>query len=130
LPRHRAVARARRVSQGAILRRMRPDFYTKAVLTVIAFMLTLIACRTVVRPETTASAQGPFAGVQLSFNGTTFTAFDSRTGDIWYYEYTDGAVLPEYAGFHVVHMGKLGKLGELPAGAPQTIQLGEKSEKK
>jgi hypothetical protein len=42
-------------------------------------MLTVIACSTVISPETTASAQGPFSGVQRS-NGAFF---DTRTGDIY-----------------------------------------------
>jgi hypothetical protein len=41
----------------------------------------MIACNQYVHPATTASAQGPFAGVQYS-NGEFF---DSRTGDIWAY---------------------------------------------
>jgi hypothetical protein len=65
---------------------MKPDLYTKAVLTVIAFMLVMIGCRQYVIPTTTVHAEGPFAGVQFSGNSTHFTLFDSRTGDIWEYQ--------------------------------------------
>lgn len=44
-----------------MLRRMRPDLYSKAVLTLIALLLTAIACKTFISPETTASAQGSSA---------------------------------------------------------------------
>jgi hypothetical protein len=40
---------------------MKPGVYTKCILTVIALMLPVIACKTVVNPETTANAQGLFA---------------------------------------------------------------------
>lgn len=36
---------------------MKPDIFTKIVLTVIALMLTVIAGKNVIKPETTASAQ-------------------------------------------------------------------------
>ena len=42
---------------------MKPDRYTKAVLTVIALMLVVIACTPLINPNTTAEAQGSFAGV-------------------------------------------------------------------
>ena len=45
---------------------MRPDLYTKALLTVIALLLLMIACNQYVSPATTASAQGPFAGLQYA----------------------------------------------------------------
>jgi hypothetical protein len=64
---------------------MKPDLYTKAVLTVIAFMLVMIGFREFVNPTTTVSAEGPFSGVQFSGDTDTFTLFDSRTGDIWSY---------------------------------------------
>ena len=67
---------------------MRIDLYTKVVLTVIMLLLGVIAIRPLVHPDTTASAQGPFAGVQFaSYGGYTF--FDSRTGDIWLYNSPD-----------------------------------------
>jgi hypothetical protein len=67
---------------------MKPDFYTKAVLTVIALMLTVIACKPLVSPDATTRAEtAPFAGVQFwSDAGATF-AFDIRTGDIYRYEW-------------------------------------------
>jgi hypothetical protein len=64
---------------------MKPDLYTKAVLTVIALVLVLIACNQYVHPAATASAQGPLANVQFSGNTGSFTLFDQRTGDVWSY---------------------------------------------
>ena len=37
---------------------MRSDTYTKAVLTVIAIMLSVIACKPLISPDTAAVAQG------------------------------------------------------------------------
>jgi len=51
---------------------MRIDLYTKAVLTIIAIMLAVIASTQLVSPRV-ANAQAPFAGVQ--WNGLSF--FDS-----------------------------------------------------
>jgi hypothetical protein len=45
---------------------MRPDLYTKAVLTVIALPLAAIACNQYIQTATTVEAHGPFAGVQFS----------------------------------------------------------------
>jgi len=59
---------------------MRPDIYTKAVLTVIAVMLTVIAVKPLISPDTTASAQsGQFVGVQYG----NLDFFDSRTGEVF-----------------------------------------------
>lgn len=57
---------------------MRTHTYTKAVLTIIMLLLAVIAFKPLVTPATTASAQGTFAGVQFSFEGANFTAFDTR----------------------------------------------------
>jgi hypothetical protein len=65
---------------------MKPDLYTKVVLTVVALMLVLIACHHYADPSSKASAEGPFAGVQFSGVGYSFVLFDSRTGDVWYYD--------------------------------------------
>ena len=78
---------------------MKPDFYTKAVLTVIAIALSVIACKPLINPDTTASAQsGAFPGVQ--FSGSVqgvFYLFDSRTGDVWLYGGTDdGLTMRKY----------------------------------
>jgi len=80
---------------------MKPDLYTKAVLTVVALMLTVIVCKPLFSPDTTASAQGAFAGVQM--NGNEF--FDTRNGDLWAF-YSNGSVRRwEYEG----RMTKLGQ---------------------
>lgn len=39
------------------MRRMKPEFYTKTVLTIIALMLAVIACKPLVTPKTNASGQ-------------------------------------------------------------------------
>jgi hypothetical protein len=64
---------------------MRTDTYTKAVLTVIALLLALIACDKYVNPESKARAEGPFAGLQFSASGAWINLFDTRTGEIWEY---------------------------------------------
>jgi hypothetical protein len=64
---------------------MKPDLYTKAVLTIIMVLLAVIACNHYVSPTTTASAEGPFAGVQSNINGYSFGFLDSRTGEIFLY---------------------------------------------
>jgi len=81
---------------------MKPDLYTKAVLTVIALMLAVIACKTVITPETTASAQGRLAGVQVS-GAAQFGvwAFDTGSGELWFYSRTD----------RPVSLGKMSKIG-------------------
>ena len=63
---------------------MRNDIYTKAVLTVIAIMLSVIALRPIVRPETSVQAQG-FAGAS-PVGGSCCSFFDGRTGDVWIYD--------------------------------------------
>jgi hypothetical protein len=72
------------LARGTLLR-MKPDLYTKVVLTIIALALVLIACNHYSQPAVTAQAEGPFAGVQFSGDSRGFVLFDSRTGDIWQY---------------------------------------------
>jgi len=61
---------------------MRPDFYTRIVLTVIALCLVLIACNQYVHPAIAAGAQDLFAGVQYVGHGEFY---DSRSGEILVY---------------------------------------------
>lgn len=75
---------------------MRIDLYTKAVLTIIAIMVTVIASNQIVNPRV-ASAQGSFAGVL--WNGQSF--FDSRTGEI-----------REYNGVQLAGKYRVTKLGQ------------------
>ena len=84
---------------------MRTDKYTKAVLTVIALLLAVIAGKTVISPEATASAQGAFAGVQYTNGGLSF--FDSRTGEVWEYNYQSPA-----QGVQFMRKFRLTKLGQ------------------
>ena len=84
------------------IRRMKPDLYTKAVLTVIAIILLGIAyqqnlslTRAKINQEPklsmntesvqTTSSERPFAAVQYIANGTSVSFFDTRTGEIWDY---------------------------------------------
>ena len=86
------------------LRRMKPDFYTKAVLTVIASALLLIACNQYVHPPA-AQAQGAFAGVQFHGAADLFV-FDARTGQFWGYSH-------EHKGaYSLEKAGKIGELGQ------------------
>ncbi len=66
--------------------RMKPDLYTKAVLTVIAFMLVMIGCHQYVSPTTIVKAEGQFAGVEFVSNAQ-IAFFDSRTGEVWVYRW-------------------------------------------
>jgi hypothetical protein len=92
---------------------MKPDLYTKAVLTVIAVMLTVIACKAVIGWETTASAQGDFAGVQ---SGASNTFFDSGTGELFSYGVT-------YDDHGVAHEGQLTQKARLvKLGQPLVIE--------
>ncbi|MGB8260964.1 MAG: hypothetical protein WCE75_11460 [Terracidiphilus sp.] len=91
---------------------MKPDLYTKAVLTVIAFMLVLIGCRDYVNPPTTVKAEGPFAGVQFSTSQGEDYFFDTRTGDVWQYHEAEG----QYKVFTHAKLSKLGDPGASSAG--------------
>jgi hypothetical protein len=62
---------------------MKPDLYTKVVLTAIALALVRIACNQYVHPATTAQAHGAYAGVQFAGQGDNLWFFDSRTGDVY-----------------------------------------------
>ena len=72
---------------------MKLDLYTKVVLTAIMLLLGVIAFRPLVHPDTTANAQGSFAGVQFSGPGISF--FDSRTGDLYEYR-VDGTTISHH----------------------------------
>ena len=84
---------------------MKPDLYTKAVLTVIAFMLVMIGCHQYISPATTVKAEGPSAGVQFSYYAGEFVVYDNRTGDFWTY-------MAGSHGFVVTEHAKVPKLGE------------------
>jgi len=86
---------------------MRIDAYTKLVLTVIAVMLTVIACRPLLTlgsrkqsvPDTTSSATSapkePSWASAIIINSSNsnydFSAIDPRTGDYWEYHATRGS---------------------------------------
>jgi hypothetical protein len=87
---------------------MRTDTYTKVMLTIIALMLTLIACKTVVSPDKSASAEGPAAGLQLLTKPGALVFFDNRTSEVWFY-YDD---FSSTEGGKLEGTWKLTKLGE------------------
>ena len=68
---------------------MRTDNYTKTVLTVIAFMLTVIAFSEYLSPQSVAHAGGLFDGWQVSATPNGFLTFSS-TGNVEKYELTAG----------------------------------------
>jgi hypothetical protein len=80
------------------------DTYTKAVLTVIAVLLAVIAGKQYFTPETIANAQGPFAGVQYTSNAY-LSFFDPRTGEIWNYG-GDGQPSRNYPPFKLTKQGQ------------------------
>src|SRR5579863_9260399 len=94
------VLRSRSITSGTTLQHvisdfwrdncsMRIDLYTKAVLTIIAIALAVIASNQFISPGG-ASAQGTFAGLQFSSAGGYSYFFDSRTGEVWSYSIGDG----------------------------------------
>ncbi|MGA2118066.1 MAG: hypothetical protein ABSH56_25355 [Bryobacteraceae bacterium] len=86
---------------------MKSDLYTKAVFTIIALMLTVIACNLYINPAATASAQGPFAGVQLASDTGELRFFDNRTGDVWEYNAPALPSYPQMTGkYRVVKLGQ------------------------
>jgi hypothetical protein len=90
---------------------MKPDLYTKSVLTVIALMLAVVACNQYVSPRATVEAQGTLAGVQIAGAQFGFWALDTRSGDLWYYSPTDGT---DSGTLKVKPYGKFARLGGLP----------------
>lgn len=72
---------------------MKSDLYTKVVLTVIAVALIMIVSNWYIRPTGTVQAQtaAQFSGVQFEVTPSgNYVFFDSRTGDIWSYDYESG----------------------------------------
>ena len=68
---------------------MKPDLYTKIVLTVIAVLLAVAVLRPLVNTEITVSAQGPLSSMQMSVgetpNSTDYIFWVGKTGDGWRY---------------------------------------------
>lgn len=70
--------------QGATLRRMKPGPYTKAVLTVVAFMLVVIPWHKYLSRSPIIKRKGRFPAVQFNGSADPFTLFDPQTGDIYH----------------------------------------------
>jgi hypothetical protein len=71
------------------MQRMKPDLYSKAVLTVIAFMLVMIGCHQYVSPTASVKAdktEWQFANIQFVGIGTELWAIDTKSGDVWVYD--------------------------------------------
>ena len=47
----------------------------------------MIACKPLISPDTSASAQGPFAGVQFVRVLGVYSFFDAKSGNVWSYDY-------------------------------------------
>lgn len=94
---------------------MKLDPYAKVVLTVIALALVTIACNQYINPKTSASAQGPFAGLQAGSANEAFF-FDTRTGELWVYY----VGLNEGSTGHFRRKFRLTRLGQ-----PLTVESGK-----
>lgn len=64
---------------------MRIDFYTKAVLTVIAISLATLALHS---GDAVAHAQSTAGELQFAATPVGYSFFDPRTGDLWEYSGT------------------------------------------
>jgi hypothetical protein len=68
---------------------MRTDLYTKAVLTVIALALALIALKPMISPAVAVQAQAPSANLQF-LGGSDVIVMDKQTGYLWVYRVSGG----------------------------------------
>jgi hypothetical protein len=87
---------------------MKNDLYTKAVLTVIAVSLVVIALKPIIHPEIASAQTGAFSGVQMSAafsqgTGLYFMFFDPKTGRMWRYRENDPAV---FSGHQLTKLGE------------------------
>jgi hypothetical protein len=88
------------------------DRLTKFLLAVIAASLGVIALQPLLRSQP-ALADSSFSGLQLSATGAAFFLFDTRSGDLWFYQWkatTDWKV--------VHHTETANVLGRLTVGEP------------
>ena len=83
---------------------MRIDHYTRAILTVIAVLLAVIALRPVFQPAS-ASAQTLMNSVQFMPASSSFNAFNTVNGDVWLYSYDGGKYAARY-------LGRINQLGQ------------------
>ncbi len=95
-------------SGRAIVFSIKPDLYTKAVLTVIPFMLVMIGCHQYVSPATNVKAEGQFANLQLTIDegGGYYHFFDTRTGEIWEYHLWNSGRSQELGKYKLVQLGQ------------------------
>jgi len=85
---------------------MKPDLYTKAVLTVIAIALVLIAANQYIHPRVTARADSN-SDVRFAVDPSGRPVFfDPRTDEVWFYDET--GLGDEFVSRHV----KLDKVGQ------------------
>lgn len=83
---------------------MKVDFYTKAILTLIAIFLGVLSLRPIIEPE------GAFAGASDKFGNLAFASyedhvlfFDRKTGDV--FNYFIGRSIKPYFG-RIVELGE------------------------
>ena len=79
---------------------MRIDFFTKAALAAIVFLLALMALRPYAAPDV-AHAQTALLGIQFAATPVGYSFFDPRTGELW-----------EYSGTGLVKKYRINKPGE------------------
>jgi hypothetical protein len=80
------------------------DWYTKAVLTVIALALVGNLLKPVLTPPTVQVAgEGKFEHLQASIGVGGPLLFDTKTGDLWLYNFPDGTLAEK---FKLVELGK------------------------
>ena len=64
---------------------MKPDIYTKAVLTVIALTLLMIAYRQSFTPAHAVGTEAQAVDAEFAGSGSGFFFLDNRTGELWSY---------------------------------------------
>jgi len=66
---------------------MRVDLYTKAILTVIALLLGVVALKPSLQPQVAMAegtmAQGDYGHIRFSYSGGEPAFFDTHSGDVW-----------------------------------------------
>jgi hypothetical protein len=104
LPRKFHVARWRKSFYAWIITAkeipMKTDRYTKAVLTVIAAALAVLAVEQSSLPHAHAAPSGEgakFADVTYDYGGNSITFFNKTTGDLWYYGAFGSEEKPQHA---------------------------------
>ena len=83
---------------------MNTDFYTKVILTVIDLALIGNLLKPVLTPSAVQAGSGDKFEHLQAISPTQF--FDTKTGDVWGYEYKGGVDLPLSWQYRLVELGK------------------------